>query len=232
MGVLGPLVGGVGFAVVMGLLAYRMNSRRLTINVGDDGIAVLGGAAPKFLPLAKIAACELSLDGAIAEGLRVTVDGAVVEIAIPSTPGGKGTPREEPARGVCAEIDRRLAAIQAAPREGHERAASALPPRQETTVEWVRELRARRERAPSYRDAGALAVDEILAVVEDPAAAPLLRIAAAIELDRSPETRKRVADAAERSGDATLAKALRVVAEDGPETDLVEAIDELDEVAR
>ncbi len=220
----------VALGVAAALGARRLHRNRTVLRIGDDGVVVTTEDERRFLPIADIVKCDLEMDYATAEGLRILMrDGRVEEVVFPSIPAGKYSRPEQPARGAKDAIERRLKEFRRAPRARHGSIAAMLPERGESTLEWVRALRALRDRRPDYREGAAPDVSEVLELVDDPTADPMLRVAAALEAEASPQVRVRIREAAGRSAQG-LSEVLRLAAEEGSsEEELAAAIEAMQE---
>lgn len=205
---------GVALVVLVPLALLTRWRTQLTLRIGDDGVGLAHGGARKFFPIETLASCSVVEVFEIAEGLDLVLrDGRSEKIAFPSL-GGDDSGPAEPARGACEAIEASIARFRALERSGHARADLRLARHRETTLQWVTSLR-RTEQVPASYRSGVPSSDDVLAVLDDPAAPSAMRVAAAIAIEGTPAQREHVRVAAERTADPKLAAALRSVVVSG-----------------
>jgi len=186
-------------ALLLALLAALRVLAPRTAVVGKDGVAVEGLFFRRFLPYSEIAAVTADDRGVTLTRRR----GLFRKVRLPRAPGGDGVlPRVQaamkargasPSRIQLERLDRRGRAVE----------------------EWLNDLKGMTDRSASDYRTSAWLPEQLAAVVEDAAASPERRLAAAASIAASgdPEARTRVRIAAETSADLELRAALEQAAE-------------------
>lgn len=195
----------IALIVVALTLLARRAFRPPEIVVGADGVHVVDRFESRFLRFPEIA--------------RVASDEHAVVLFL--RPDAEQR-RRDPVRVRCSDpfmsltVVMRVRDAMAIARGGAPRAlvSDALDPGDRPLAAWRASLAKVMRRDDQYRSAS-LAPDDVLAVLEDPAAPPKLRIGAALALRESgaADARQKVRIAAETCADASLREALEATAE-------------------
>lgn len=207
-----PMLGGIGMAVtwILGLVFSPT-----TVRIGVDGVVLRWLGRERFVPFADVTRLEryeLEQGNKTYIGLTLHLrDGREVKV-----PTGQKNWNEADA----SELEERMRQAL----ELHRRAASGVDPRLlarggRDVSTWVTELRRLGSGARADARTGAVPLDRILGVVDDPSAPAALRAGAALAaVENDPEqSRERVRIAADTTASPRLRVALETIASAAPD---------------
>ena len=208
---------GLTFAGFLGAFALTLTGFvSPTLIIGNDGVTIAGLLHRRFVPWARVSRVT-RVKGGVELGLR---GGGAVMLAVDP----RFTDRELGTNPVAQAIVDRIHQAMVAGGESPAAALAALDRGGRSLAVFREHLLALGEERSDYRRI-ALPREDILSVLDDPAAPPERRVAAALALSRvdSPEVKERVRIAVSACADEDLKRALSAAAEDELSEELLQA---------